>query len=91
MPLSLKTVTGFCVLVLFILEDEDTNKQTPNLRQLMEKDRDEAPEMRAAGSMIWFSAYFDTLGKMQQINENEHWRTLLYGCLYLHVDNNHPA
>lgn len=46
MPLSLKTVTGFCVLVLFILEDEDTNKQTPNLRQLMEKDRDEAPEMR---------------------------------------------
>lgn len=44
--------------------------------------------MRAAGRMIWFSDYFDTLGKMQQINENEHWRTLLYGYLYLHVDNN---
>lgn len=26
MPLSLKTVIGFCVLVLFILEDKDTNK-----------------------------------------------------------------
>lgn len=47
--------------------------------------------MRAAGRMIWFSAYFDTLGKMQQINENEHWRTLLYGYLYLHVDDNQPV
>lgn len=26
MPLSLKTEIGFCVLALFILEDEDTNK-----------------------------------------------------------------
>lgn len=32
MPLSLKTATGFCVPVLFILEDEDTNKhKTENL------------------------------------------------------------